>query len=164
MAKRPKEAVAAISGPPSLFRNKVRDYTVTMTFTQRHHDKIVRAMTATGLTRADLLGLLVERYADRHDELRRVVAAMTAAAEKVESTTSGPPALFRNKIRPNEGGKVSLTLTQRHHDKIARAINALGVSRADLIGLLVERYADRHEELRRAVAALTKAVPTAGTR
>jgi hypothetical protein len=52
-----------LPGQVSLFRNKVRD-PVSITLIQAHHDKVNRAMRRLGLTRADLIGLLIERYAE----------------------------------------------------------------------------------------------------
>lgn len=57
------------------------------------------------------------------------------------SAITGPRSLFRNKIR----APVSLTLTRDHHDKVNEAMKRLGLTRADLIALLVERYADTVE-------------------
>ena len=51
-------------GRRSLFRNKLRQPVVTITLTKDHHAKVRRAMKRLGLTRADLLALLVETYAD----------------------------------------------------------------------------------------------------
>jgi hypothetical protein len=45
--------------------------------------------------------------------------------------------LFRGKVR----APVSLTLTPAHHAKIRRAMRRLGLSRADVIGLLIEKHA-----------------------
>jgi hypothetical protein len=53
-------------------------------------------------------------------------------------TLPGPVSMFRGKVRK----PVSLTLTPAHHAKVDAAVRRLGVTRADLIGLLVERYAD----------------------
>ncbi len=49
----------------------------------------------------------------------------------------GPKALFRGKRR----APVSITLTPNHHILVKAAIVRLGLSRADLIGLLIEKYA-----------------------
>ena len=46
--------------------------------------------------------------------------------------------LFRGKIR----APVSITLTRAHHAKVRKAMRRLGLTRADLLGLLIERYAD----------------------
>jgi hypothetical protein len=64
MAKRPAEESALRRGPRSLFRDKVRDAPVTVTLTREHHDKVNAAMKRLTLTRADVLALLVEKYAD----------------------------------------------------------------------------------------------------
>ena len=50
----------------------------------------------------------------------------------------GKASLFRNKVR----APVSLTLTMEHHAKVRTAMRRLGLTRADLIALLIERYAD----------------------
>jgi len=50
----------------------------------------------------------------------------------------GPDALFRNKIRK----PVSITLTRRHHQKLKAATERLDLSRSDVLGLLVDLYAD----------------------
>jgi hypothetical protein len=51
----------------------------------------------------------------------------------------GQKSIFRGKVR----APVSLTLTPEHHQKVEKATERLGVTRADLIGLLIEQYADR---------------------
>jgi len=50
----------------------------------------------------------------------------------------GQVSLFRGKVR----APVSITLTPEHHAKVNRNMRRLGVTRADLIGLLIEKYAD----------------------
>ena len=50
----------------------------------------------------------------------------------------GPRSLFRGKVR----APVTLTLTREHHDKINVAVNRLGLTRSDVIALLIEKYAD----------------------
>ena len=50
----------------------------------------------------------------------------------------GRLALFRGKRR----APVSITLTPRHHAKVRRAMRRLTLTRADLLGLLIEHYAD----------------------
>jgi hypothetical protein len=62
MGTRTKAAVH-LPGKPSLFRNKVRA-PVSITLTREHHAKVRKAMRRLGLTRADLLGLLIEKHAD----------------------------------------------------------------------------------------------------
>lgn len=52
-----------LPGKASLFRGKVRA-PVSITLTKEHHAKVRRAMRRLGLTRADLLALLIDRYAD----------------------------------------------------------------------------------------------------
>lgn len=80
---------------------------------------------------------------------------MTEKAKK----RPGPVSLFPGKRR----APVSLTLTPEHHKKIEKNTQRLGITRADFIGLLIEKYADtvtapskqqRYERLRDAVAAL----------
>jgi hypothetical protein len=62
------------------------------------------------------------------------------AKDTVEETESlrGRTSLFRDKIRK----PVSLTLTAQHHRKVRMAQRRLGLTRADVIGLLIDRYAD----------------------
>src|ERR1700683_1017149 len=70
----------------------------------------------------------------------------------------GPPSLFHGKIRK----PVTLTLTPAHHLKVRNNVQRLGITRADLIGLLIEKYADTvmttspdaYKRLRDAVEAL----------
>ena len=50
----------------------------------------------------------------------------------------GRASLFRGKVRM----PISLTLTPDHREKVARAAKRLELSRADLIGLLIEKHAD----------------------
>ena len=66
--------------------------------------------------------------------------------------------MFRGKIRK----PVSLTLTPEHHRKVTKRRGELGLSRADFIGLLIDKYADAvtteyvsaYARLRHAVDAL----------
>ena len=58
-----RKAPALLPGKASLFRNKVRA-PVSITLTKEHHAKVNKAMRRLGLTRADLLALLIEQYAD----------------------------------------------------------------------------------------------------
>jgi hypothetical protein len=51
------------SGPPSLFHGKVRK-PVTLTLNPAHHAKVKGSMQRLGLTRADVVALLIEKYAD----------------------------------------------------------------------------------------------------
>lgn len=57
-------AKKAITGPVSLFRHKLRKQPVSVTFTRRHHQKLKAAMERLDLSRSDVLGLLVDLYAD----------------------------------------------------------------------------------------------------
>ena len=47
---------------------------------------------------------------------------------------TGKASLFRGKVRQ----PISLTLTPAHHAKVRRAMKRLRLTRADLIGLLIE--------------------------
>lgn len=60
-------------GPQSLFRDKIRA-PVSITLTAAHHLKVRRAMRRVGLTRADVLGLLIHLHADAlsQEDVRRV--------------------------------------------------------------------------------------------
>jgi hypothetical protein len=62
----------------------------------------------------------------------------TTAGPKKRLALSGPLSLFRNKIR----APVSITLTARHHRMVNAAMARLGLTRADLLGLLIEKHAD----------------------
>ena len=65
MTRSRKAAIAAakLPGKPSMFRNKVRA-PVSITLTREHHAKVRKAMRRLKLTRADLLALLIDRFAD----------------------------------------------------------------------------------------------------
>ena len=54
------------------------------------------------------------------------------------TTPPGPVSHFRRKIR----APVTLTLTPEHHVKVNRAMERLGLSRADTIALLIDQFAD----------------------
>jgi hypothetical protein len=60
---------------------------------------------------------------------------------KKAAKSTGPRTLFPGKIRK----PVTLTLTPRHHQKVTTNKERLGITRSDLVGLLVERYADSVE-------------------
>ena len=70
----------------------------------------------------------------------------------------GPASLFHGKLRK----PVTLTLTPAHHLKVQRNKQRLDLTRADLIGLLIDKYADTvtaeyadaYKRLREAVEAL----------
>ena len=49
-------------GPLSLFRFKVRE-PVSLTLTKKHHELVKEAMARLHLTRADVIGLLIDRHA-----------------------------------------------------------------------------------------------------
>jgi hypothetical protein len=53
----------ALSGPPALFRRKVRK-PVTLTLTRKHHAKLKAAMERLDLSRSDVIGLLIDVHAD----------------------------------------------------------------------------------------------------
>ena len=52
-----------MTGPASLFRRKVREEPVSVTFTRKHHRMLKEAQERLGLSRSDVLGLLVDLYA-----------------------------------------------------------------------------------------------------
>jgi len=54
---------AALPGPVSLFRGKVRK-PVSLTLTPEHHVKVNRAMERLKLSRADVIALLIDKHAD----------------------------------------------------------------------------------------------------
>lgn len=64
-----------LSGPPSLFRGKVR-MPISLTLQPEHHAILRRAMARLGLTRADTIGLLIHLYAEslNLDDVRRLDA------------------------------------------------------------------------------------------
>lgn len=70
-------------------------------------------------------------------------------------TPPGPLSLFRYKVRE----PVSLTLTKAHHEKVKHAMDRLGLTRADVIGLLIERFADTVELTVHERARLVKVEP-----
>ena len=61
--KRKRKDPAALPGQVSLFRGKVRA-PVSITLTPAHHLKVNRNMRRLGLTRSDLLALLIEKHCD----------------------------------------------------------------------------------------------------
>jgi hypothetical protein len=65
MRTRPKRVASRsrLPGKASLFRHKVRA-PVSITLTAKHHRQVKAAMRRLGLTRADLIGLLIEKHAD----------------------------------------------------------------------------------------------------
>lgn len=58
--------------------------------------------------------------------------------EMMKRAMPGPDSLFRKKVRQ----PVSITLTRQHHRKLKAAIERLGLSRSDVIGLLIDLHAD----------------------
>ena len=69
---------------------------------------------------------------------RRQTRASTKSADTAPSRLPGKASLFRHKIR----APVSITLTRDHHLKVRRNMKRLRLTRADLIGLLIEKHAD----------------------
>lgn len=63
---------------------------------------------------------------------------MTETVTRTKAVLPGQVSLFRGKVRM----PISVTLTPEHREKLQRAMKRLGISRADLVGLLVEKYAD----------------------
>jgi hypothetical protein len=63
---------------------------------------------------------------------------MTTRRRTPTAELPGAKSLFRRKVRQ----PVSITLTRRHHAKVRKAMKRLGVSRSDLIALLIEQHAD----------------------
>jgi len=78
-------------GPRSLFRGKVRR-PVSVTLTPEQHRKVTKAMGRLGLTRADLIGVLIDKHADTvkkepadaYAVLRRTMAALGGRLEHVK--------------------------------------------------------------------------------
>src|SRR5262245_20930729 len=70
----------------------------------------------------------------------------------------GPASLFRGKVRK----PVSLTLTPSHHKKVDDSTQRLGLSRADLIGLLIDEHAETVRRRSPAYRRLVAAVATLG--
>jgi hypothetical protein len=66
----------------------------------------------------------------------------TAVALEEPTPPPGPVSLFRGKVRK----PVTLTLIAEHHIKVNRAMRRLRLSRADVIGLLIEKHADTVKE------------------
>lgn len=62
----------------------------------------------------------------------------TPTPTRTRAVLPGQVSLFRGKVRM----PISVTLTPDHREKLKRAMKRLGVSRADLIGLLIEKYCD----------------------
>jgi hypothetical protein len=60
-------------GPVTMFPGKIRSSPITITATLAHHLKVHDAMKRLGLTRAEVLGLLIELYADSltNDHVKR---------------------------------------------------------------------------------------------
>jgi hypothetical protein len=62
----------------------------------------------------------------------------TTTTAPTKAVLPGQVSLFRGKVR----APVSITLTPDHHLKVRRNMRRLGLTRADLIGLLIEKFAD----------------------
>jgi hypothetical protein len=74
-----------------------------------------------------------------HPQTREATMAKRITERKRESRgLPGPESLFRGKVR----APVTVTLTREHHRKVNEAVQRLKLSRADVIGLLIEKYAD----------------------
>jgi hypothetical protein len=69
---------------------------------------------------------------------RLVALTILGLQVKKKRAISGPPALFRHKVRQ----PVTLTLTRKHHAKLKGAMERLELSRSDVIGLLIDQFAD----------------------
>src|SRR5262245_988148 len=71
----------------------------------------------------------------------------------------GPASLFPGKIRK----PVTLTLTPAHHRKVRDSVQRLQITRADLIGLLIDKHAETvTKEYARAYKRLRDAVEALG--
>jgi len=78
-------------GPKSLFHGKLRKKPVTLTLTPEHHRKIEKRMRELDITRADLIGLLIDKYADKvtkdyasaYAQLRDAIDALGGTLEHI---------------------------------------------------------------------------------
>jgi hypothetical protein len=61
--RKPSPRTGTPPGRVSLFRRKLRK-PVTLTLTPTHHEMVNRNMQRLGLTRADLIALLIDRHSD----------------------------------------------------------------------------------------------------
>ena len=79
-----------------------------------------------------------------------------------ERKRPGPVSMFRGKVRR----PVSITLTPDHHSKVEEARKRLGggITRSDLIGLLIQRHAQTVERQPDAYDGLAAAVESLGGR
>ena len=84
---------------------------------------------------------LISSEVETDMDKQTVVVDQPTVAIRPRVRLSGPPSLFRGKVR----APVSLTLTPGHHEKVNRNMRRLDLTRADFIGLLIEKYADRVE-------------------
>jgi hypothetical protein len=73
--------------------------------------------------------------------MRRKTMSMQKAVA-TETAPPGPVSIFRRKVRK----PVTLTLTPEHHVMVNRAMRRLKLSRADVIALLIDQYADTIEQ------------------
>lgn len=58
--------------------------------------------------------------------------------ENSDASLRGQKSLFRRKVRT----PVTLTLTPEHHARIDAAVERVDLSRSDVIGMLIELFAD----------------------
>lgn len=63
----------------------------------------------------------------------------TKQTPRIHASPPGPVSLFRGKLRK----PVTCTLIPDHHVKLQHAQDRLDITRADVIGLLIEMYADK---------------------
>ncbi len=100
-------------GRKSVFHAKVRK-PVSLTLTPAHHAKVNKNMARLGLTRADFIGLLIERHADTvssagaYDRLKQAVQALGGTL--AYSANNGP---IGGRWILSLGGKV-LPIPTRH--------------------------------------------------
>jgi hypothetical protein len=97
------------SGPPSLFHRKVRK-PVTLTLNAAHHRKVKAATDRLDLTRADLIALLIDKYADS------VTTEYTAAYTRLrEAVAALGGSLVHQRRGESRGGTWVLTLGDKCH-------------------------------------------------
>lgn len=70
-----------LPGRRTLFPGKRRGRTISITMTDAHVAKLDAAMARLGLTRADVLALLVDRFADRVEIPPRLMKNLHTADE-----------------------------------------------------------------------------------
>lgn len=91
-------------GPASLFRGKVRK-PVSVTLTLVHHRKVTKAMKRIGLSRSDLIALLIDKHA--HTVTKEYLDAYAVLRQMVETLGGSLKHVKRNEPR---GGTWVLTL------------------------------------------------------